>query len=121
MNAMRDEEAAQLAYEKQRDAALELKANLIQKKINLETMIAKRKKERADEIILMNNNKVDLQNEIDYKTKITPDCDWILGAWAQRAKDRTAEHEGLVKAKEYLAGYQATSSEAVLLEKSSSK
>merc|ERR1719476_1082422 len=77
-------------------------------------MIAKRKQERADEIVKMNNNKVDLKNEQDYKTKITPDCDWIIGAWAQRAKDRTAEHEGLVQAKEYLAGYQGKAETAVL-------
>merc|ERR1711957_1083082 len=99
MNAMRDEESAQLFYEKQMAAAKKLEEDLLQKKINLENMIAKRKKEKADEIIDMNNNKIDLQNEIDYKTKITPDCDWIIGAFVKREHDRAAEHEGLVKAK----------------------
>merc|ERR1712113_1351559 len=71
-----------------------------------EKMIATRTQEKDDEIVLMNNNKIDLKTEVDYKTKITPDCDWIIGAWAKRAKDRTAEREGLVSAKEYLVGYQ---------------
>merc|ERR1740121_773971 len=79
-----------------------------------QSQIAKRKQEKADEIVKMNNNKADLKNEQDYKTKITPDCDWIIGAWAQRAKDRTAEHDGLVAAKEYLAGYQGKQETALL-------
>jgi len=116
MNAMRDEEAAQLSYEKQMAAAKKLEADLIEKRINLEKMIATRTQERDDEEVLMSNNKIDLQTEVDYKTKITPDCDWIIGAWAKRAKDRTAEHEGLVAAKEYLVGYQS-SAETALLEK----
>merc|ERR1711957_494214 len=88
MNAMRDEESAQLFYEKQMAAAKKLEEDLL-----------KKKKEKADEIIDMNNNKIDLQNEIDYKTKISPDCDWIIGAFVKREHDRAAEHEGLVKAK----------------------
>merc|ERR1740121_71489 len=51
MNAMRDEESAQLAYEKQMAAAKKLEAELLQKKIDLENMIAKREKEKADEIV----------------------------------------------------------------------
>jgi len=121
MNAMRDEESAQLAFEKQMAAAKKLEADLLQKKIDLENMIAKREKEKADEIILMNNNKADLKAEVDYRTKITPDCNWIIGAFSKRASDRQAEHEGLVKAKEYLAGYQSPAQEASLLEQSNGK
>merc|ERR1719221_2531505 len=91
MNAMRDEESAQLAYEKQMAAAKKLEAELLQKKIDLENMIAKREKEKADEIVLMTNNKADLKAEVDYRTKITPDCDWIIGAFTKRASDRAAE------------------------------
>merc|ERR1719284_2328038 len=117
MNAMRDEESAQLAYEKQMAAAKKLEAELLQKKIDLENMIAKREKEKADEIVLMTNNKADLKAEVDYRTKITPDCDWIIGAFTKRANDRAAEHEGLVKAKEYLAGYQLPAAEPAFLSK----
>merc|ERR1740138_1777656 len=74
MNAMRDEESAQVTYEKQMKAAKKLEAELLQKKIDLENMIAKREKEKADEIVLMTNNKADLKAEVDYRTKITPDC-----------------------------------------------
>merc|ERR1712008_338181 len=62
-----------------------------------------------------NKNKEDLQEELDYKKEIQPDCDWIIGAFEKRAKLRTAEMDGLVEAKEFLAG--ASTEEASLVQK----
>merc|ERR1712038_2167893 len=72
--------------------AQKLKESLVTKKVNLEVMIAKKQDE--------------LKDEEEYKASITPDCDWILKAFAERAEKRAAELEGLFGAKEYLVGYK---------------
>jgi len=98
------EEEAQLAFEKQLAAAKKLKADLETKVVNLNEMIANRKQEKTDEEALMKSNKGDLKEQKDYKKEIKPDCDWILNAFEERAEKRKAEMDGLVAAKEYLAG-----------------
>jgi len=113
-NGMKFEEIAQLEFEKQLAAAEKLKAELEAKKVNLDSMIAKRTEDKNDENTDMTNNKKDLKDEEDYRTQIQPDCDWIIGAFETRAKKRAAEMDGLVAAKEFLAGYQPA--EAALLE-----
>jgi len=118
-NGMRAEEVAQLDYEKQFAAAYALQQTLIQKKADLQAMITKRGEEKTFELGLLEQNKGDLKDELDYKKSITPDCDWIIGAWKTRAEQRTSEMDGLVKAKEYLAGF-ASGGEAALLEKQKS-
>lgn len=103
-NAMTAEEKAQLAYEKQMAAAKASEADLIDKKINLESVIGKRTEEKDDEIILKGDNEKELDDEKKYRKRITPDCDWIMGAFDTRATKRAAEMDGLGQAKDYLAG-----------------
>jgi len=107
-NAMKAEEEAQLAYEEQMATAKKLRASLVTKKVNLEVMIAKKQEELKDEEADKKKNEGDLKDEEDYKASITPDCDWILKAFAERAEKRAAELDGLVGAKEYLVGYKPT-------------
>merc|ERR1712137_1528575 len=108
-NEMKEEEETQLEYEKQMKAAKKLKEELIEKKVNLEETIAKR-----DEHIDMGINMQEKMDEVNYKAKIKPDCDWIIGAFKERETARAAEMNGLVTAKEYLAGAKVPS----LLQKS---
>jgi len=115
-NAMKAEEEAQLAYEEQMATAKKLRASLVTKKVNLEVMIAKKQDELKDEEADKKKNEGDLKDEEDYKASITPDCDWILKAFAERAEKRAAELDGLVGAKEYLVGYKPS-----LLEKRATK
>jgi len=104
-NGMKAEELAQLDFEKQLAAANKLKDELTAKKINLSDMIGKRTQEKSDEEADLALNEGDLKDEQDYKARITPDCDWIIGAFSERAAKRAAEMQGLVGAKEYIAGY----------------
>lgn len=112
--AMANEEKTQLEYERMYNAAKELKAALEEKKTNLETAIAEREQEKTDEGKTKKQNEGDLKDEEDYKVRIKPDCDWIIGAFEKRQKAREAELLGLGAAKDYLAGESTAES---LLEK----
>merc|ERR1719198_965326 len=101
---MKSEEEAQLEYEKMMDAAQKLWEELDAKKVALGKAISQRSQEKSDEIADKDKNNADLTDEKDYREKITPDCDWIIGAFTKRAEARAAEIEGLTGAKEYLAG-----------------
>jgi len=114
-NAMTAEEKAQLAFEKALAAAEALQEDLEKKVVTLDEQIAKKELDLSEEEKDLANNKEDLQNELDYKKEIEPDCDWIIGAFDKRAKMRTAEMDGLVQAKEFLAG--ASTEEASLVQK----
>jgi len=121
-NSMQAEEMAQLEYEKQMEAAQKLKEELIAKKESLTLSIAKRKDEKDYELGDKATNEQALQDEVDYKATISPDCDFILGAFEKRSAARTAELNGLVGAKEYLAGYKPPAGEeAALLEQGKGK
>merc|ERR1719491_1754118 len=116
---MKGEEAAQLEYEKQLQAAQNLLLKLGEKKINLESSIAERIIKKDGEIEDKTENEGDLKSEQDYKKEIEPDCDFHLEKFSERAASRTAEIEGLTQAKEYLAGYQdsaAAAADATLLQ-----
>jgi predicted nucleic acid-binding Zn-ribbon protein len=110
-NGMKDEEAAQLDFESRLAAAKKLQKELEHKKVNLELTIAKRESEKDDEHADMTVNKKDLSDEVAYKKDITNDCDWIIRAFEERRNRRAAEMEGLVGAKEFLAGYQGSPEE----------
>jgi hypothetical protein len=114
-NAMKAEELTQVDFEKQLAAADAVMHELIEKKTNLEKVISDRMDEKAAEKVTLTNNQADLTDEKDYKTRITPDCDWMIGAFEKRAVARATEMSGLVSAKEFLAGL----SEAALLESGS--
>jgi len=101
------EEKSQAEYEEEMAAAEKLMNELDEKKLNLEQTIAKRQEQRKDEIKDMNENNRDRDEELSYKAKIKPDCDWIVKAFDQRATARAAEMDGLVSAKDFLAGQQA--------------
>jgi len=106
---IRDEGKAQLDFEARLDAAKQLKQELEDKKVNLDTAIAEHKEEMADEHTKMESNQKDKDDELAYKKDIKPDCDWIIGAYEKRRDHRQAEMEGLTEAKEFLAGYEPAS------------
>jgi len=114
-NAMEAEAAAQVEHEKQMATATKLKEELMEKKVNLEDMFAKHSEEKSEEVANKKSNQQDLKSEQDYKKNITPDCDWIMNAFSERASKREAEMNGLKTAKEYLSGFKP--SEPALLDK----
>merc|ERR1719399_669731 len=103
-NGIKSEVAAQEAYEKQVDAANALLDSLKAKETNLEEDKAKQEQAVLDEKEDMDNNKADLKTNEDKKESITEDCDWMIENFEERSKKRDIEKEGLVKAKEFLAG-----------------
>lgn len=113
-NEMKIEANAQLAYENQKKVTLELRARLEDKKTNLKNTIDLETKEQSDENSDMDANQKSKDDELAYQKQVKPDCDWIIGAFKKRESARNAEMNGLVAAKEYLAGYQSSS----LLQKS---
>merc|ERR1719482_2477703 len=94
------------------DTAQKLLDDLKEKVTTLKGLIAKRNDDKTAENKDMKENNKDRDAELAYQKKITPDCDWILKAFDQRADARAAEMGGLTTAKEFLAGKTA------LLEKS---
>jgi len=113
-NGIKEEGETQLEYEAEMKAAKKLKEELIEKKVNLEETIAKREEDKSDEHADMSKNTGEKMDELDYKAKIKPDCDWIIGSFKERETARAAEMNGLLTAKEYLAGAKVPS----LLQKS---
>merc|ERR1719263_2054065 len=87
-NEMKEEEETQLEYEKEMKAAKKLKEELIEKKVNLEETIAKREQDKSDEHADMSKNTGEKMDELDYKAKIKPDCDWIIGSFKERETAR---------------------------------
>jgi DNA repair exonuclease SbcCD ATPase subunit len=101
------EEKSQAEYEEEMATAEKLWKELDEKRVNLEDTIAKRQEQKADETKDMKENKADLTEEEAYKLKITPDCDWIVKAFDERAVARASEMDGLNSAKDFLAGQKA--------------
>merc|ERR1719330_324093 len=108
-NGVRAEEAAQLEYEAQMKAAEDLQATLIAKKANLASDIALRKDEKTDEEGQRTTNQNDLDDEVTDKEGMEPTSE--EAKFQERTTKRAAEMEGLVQAKEFLAGYQESQSE----------
>merc|ERR1719401_1948474 len=106
------EAKSQAEYEEERDTAQELLDSLNEKKVSLEVIISKRKDQKKEENHDLDSNNDDRDDELEYKAKIKPDCEWVLKAFDQRATARAAEMSGLTQAKEFLAG------QVTLLEKS---
>lgn len=103
-NGMKTEEMTQVEFEKNLNSAKSLKSALEGKKTNLESIIAKRKEELTTQHQDKESNENDKEDEINYRKSITPDCDFIIGAFSSRAGKRTAEINGLTSAKEFLVG-----------------
>merc|ERR1719440_733344 len=112
---IKDEEKAQLDFEAQLAAAKQLKKELEEKKVTLEETIAKRESEKDDEHADMQVNLKDKADELAWKKEIKADCDFAIRSFEGRRERRKAEMEGLVAAKEYLAG--ATPPAAAMLQR----
>lgn len=98
------EEAAIKEFEKQMKVAKELVSTLEDKKVDLETDIAKNNEDMESEETDMKSNKEDLKSNEEYRKEIAPDCDWLYDAFDERRTLRAQEIDGLVKAKEFLSG-----------------
>jgi len=103
-NAEAAEKAAIKEFKKQMKIANELIDTLKEKKVDLEGDITKNNEDKEAEEKDLDNNKEDLKSNEEYRKEITPDCDWLFGAFDERRKMRAQELDGLVKAKEFLAG-----------------
>jgi len=103
-NGQKGEAEAQTEFEKSLEAAKNLEKELREKKVNLNEQIAEHGESKDDENDKLGDNTGSHQDETDYKAEIKPDCDFILRAFTKRDAARQSEMDGLVKAKEYLAG-----------------
>jgi len=108
-NGIKDEAKTQEEFEADMKAAETLKEELIEKKTNLIDTIARREEEKTDEHSDMSVNHGDKADELNYKAEIKPDCDWIIRSFTDRHTAREAEMNGLMTAKEYLAGAKVPS------------
>jgi hypothetical protein len=106
-NEKKSEAKSQAEFEEELATAEKLVDDLTEKKVTLEGIIAKIIEDKKDENTDLKENNKDRDDELSYKAKITPDCDWILKAFDQRAAARAAEADGLTTAKEFLAGKTA--------------
>lgn len=104
VNDAKAEAQNQADYEGEMKTAEDLTADLNAKKSGLEDIIAKRNEEKTEEHKDKKGNNKDRDAELAYQEKIKPDCDWILKNFDGRASARDAEMNGLVSAKEFLAG-----------------
>jgi len=105
-NSMRAEKEAQLEFERMYEAAEELFQSLGAKQVQLEGMIARDGDSKSQEEASKLSNEALLQSQEAYRKGIEPDCHWIFGAFEERAQKRAVEMEGLVTAKDFLAGYK---------------
>eukprot|EP00747_Dinoflagellata_sp_TGD_P162418 gnl/TRDRNA2_/TRDRNA2_179992_c0_seq1.p1 gnl/TRDRNA2_/TRDRNA2_179992_c0~~gnl/TRDRNA2_/TRDRNA2_179992_c0_seq1.p1 ORF type:complete len:735 (+),score=276.75 gnl/TRDRNA2_/TRDRNA2_179992_c0_seq1:70-2205(+) len=102
--AEKEEAEATKEWQAATKAAEKLKAELTEKKDNLEAAIAARTEERNEENVDKTSNQEDKKDEEDHLANIKPDCDWLLGAFEERVTKRAAEMDGLTTAKENLMG-----------------
>ena len=68
------------------------------------TAPAETEQKRDDEEETKKSNEEKLALNEEYLKSIKPDCDWMLNSFEERRQKRKAEMDGLVTAKEYLAG-----------------
>merc|ERR550514_2612231 len=95
--AMQDEEKAQLKFEEMLASAKKLANELKEKKTNLEGAIEGDTKK---------DNEGSKKDEESLRDEIKPDCDFMAKHIDERREKRQVEMDGLVSAKEYLAGAQ---------------
>jgi len=103
-NSKKAEEESQADYEGEMDDSQKLWDELDAKREFLKGQIADDHDAKRKETRTMNSNNKDRTDELDYEAKIKPDCDWIIKNFTPRADARAAEMNGLVTAKEFLAG-----------------
>merc|ERR1719428_2461060 len=103
-NGVKTEEETQAKFEEQMGEANKLLDDLKAKKTNLEQSISDTNTEIDEAEVLKEDLQGLLQDEKDYLASIKPDCDWVLGSFAERRAKRATEMEGLLEAKGMLAG-----------------
>merc|ERR1719487_2555330 len=85
---------------------MELKKTLEKRVEGLTDTIAK----RNAKLVIVKDDKEDnekgKENVEKHEENIKPDCKWALGSFEERMTKRKAEMDGLVTAKDFLAGYQ---------------
>jgi len=98
------EESSQEDFEKRLEAAEELESDLKDKQTNLDEQISLEDDKISDEQDLHDENSESKENEEQTHTDIQPECDWIIAHLAERREKRKTEMDGLVTAKQFLAG-----------------
>jgi len=101
------EAAAQLDYENMKKAVEDQKAKLESAKINLEGQIAEEGTAKTAEEDLKKANEAELVTEKTTETDLKKTCDDAIKLAPERVKKRAVETEGLVAAREFLAGMQS--------------
>jgi len=95
----------QTEYEEQLESSKGLEAKLKSKIAGLNSIIKGRlTSDKTSESHNLKSAKKSLKSEVDYKAQIKADCDWMKSNFNGRAKARAGEMDGLVSAKESLAG-----------------
>jgi len=102
--ARKEEEVAQLLFEKELKATKELVQELEKRKVRLGVTIAERQGDKLKEEGEVTTIDGKITVEEGHKTSIEPDCDKLFEHFEDRADKRTAEVEGLTQAMSYLAG-----------------
>jgi len=113
---IRLEGIAQLDHEKAFWAAYNLQSELQRKQVNLKRSISEREGDETTEEAKRGLNTKEKNDEITWKNQIKGDCDWIIGSFTERKEARAAEMDGLVKAKEFLAGAAVPKAETGFLD-----
>jgi len=101
---MKDEAAAQIAYEKNTAMLNASMAKLVQEMTSIQGMLSVHGGNRADEATQQSSNQADLDGISQQGAALKPECDWLLSKFKLRAQNREAEMDGLVQAKELLSG-----------------
>eukprot|EP00933_Yihiella_yeosuensis_P032210 TRINITY_DN257_c1_g1_i1.p1 TRINITY_DN257_c1_g1~~TRINITY_DN257_c1_g1_i1.p1 ORF type:complete len:675 (-),score=241.21 TRINITY_DN257_c1_g1_i1:166-2190(-) len=95
---------SQLEYEKSRSLLEESKERLVKKLTSIANMKATSSAKKSDVEDSKDSNTASLESENAYKASIKEECDWMLTKFDERSQKRAAEMDGLVRAKEILAG-----------------
>jgi len=103
-NEIRDESAAQMDFEKQLKTAKALEAKLVTSLASLADDTANTKEALVEEDARKTENMEDMAGQLEYKKRVSVDCDWLTSNFDERAEKRTSEMDGLSQAKDFLAG-----------------
>jgi len=112
-----DEAAGVVEWQAATAAALDLEQGLRTKINTLEADIALRDADKTEETSVELTNEQKLAAIKGYEANIKPDCDWMVKNFEGRAKARLVEHDGLIEAKELLAGKLALLQSSKTVEK----
>merc|ERR1719460_189022 len=102
-----DDADAEAAYEKERAALKETLDAQVASKVHAEKELADTQQKTADTEELKSNKQAELGAEQDLENSIGKDCTWVKTHFDSRREKRKAEMDGLVEAKNFLAGVEA--------------